>query len=135
VLFPQVTALDAIGPYDVLTRIPGADVELIALEPGPQPTEGGPLALVANRALEEVPTPDVVVMPGGFGTRALMDDERMLSWLRTAHESSRFTTSVCTGALVLAAAGLLDGVDATTHWAFRGTLAELGAQPVEERVV
>ena len=133
--YPKMTALDAIGPYEVLSLLPGADVRWVAPEPGPQPTDHATVALVAEHALEDVPRPEVLVVPGGEGSRALMQDERVLDWIRAVHEESRWTTSVCTGALVLGAAGVLDGVEATTHWAFRDWLGELGARPVAERVV
>lgn len=134
-IFDRLTALDAVGPYEVLSRLPDATVHFIAPEPGPKRTETGMLALVADRALDELPDPDVVVVPGGFGTRALMRDEAMLDWLRRAHDGSSWTTSVCTGSLVLGAAGILDGLRATTHWMLLDALAELGATPVSERVV
>ena len=133
--YPKMTALDAIGPYEVLSLLPGTDVRWVAAQPGPQPTDHATVALVAEHALEDVPRPDVLVVPGGEGSRPLMEDERVLDWVRGVHAESRWTTSVCTGALVLAAAGLLDGVEATTHWAFRDWLGELGARPVAERVV
>jgi transcriptional regulator GlxA family with amidase domain len=110
-------------------------VHFLAAEPGPKRTETGMLALHADRALHELTDPDVIVFPGGFGTRALMHDEQMLDWVRTAHASSQWTTSVCTGALVLAAAGILDGLEATTHWMALDLLAEYGAIPVHRRVV
>jgi len=134
-LYDRFTALDAVGPYDVLARLPGATVTFVAYETGPLRTENGMLALVADRTLEELPEPEVVVVPGGFGTRALLDDERILSWLRRAHESSRFTTSVCTGSLLLGAAGILDGLEATTHWLELETLERFGARPTSQRVV
>ena len=134
-IFDGLTALDAIGPYEVLSRLPDARVEFAALEPGVKRTDNGMLALTAERALDELPHPDVIVMPGGHGTRALMHDGRMLDWVRAAHETSRFTTSVCTGSLVLGAAGILDGLEATTHWAVLDTLGRLGAVPVTRRVV
>jgi putative intracellular protease/amidase len=134
-LFDRFTALDAIGPYEVLSRLPDARVHFLALEPGPKQTENGMLRLVADRALDDLPNPEVVVMPGGYGTRALMGDERMLDWMRAAHETSEWTTSVCTGALVLGAAGILDGLEATTHWASMDALGLLGATPVSRRVV
>jgi transcriptional regulator GlxA family with amidase domain len=93
------------------------------------------LALHADGALEDMPDPDVLVVPGGFGTRPLMKDERMLAWVRQAHETTQWTTSVCTGSLVLGAAGLLDGLEATTHWAAMDILATLGARPAGRRVV
>jgi putative intracellular protease/amidase len=134
-LYDRFTALDAVGPYDVLGRLPGADLAFVAVEPGPVRTEQGTLALTADKALSEVPRPDIVLVPGGFGTRDLFDDEAILGWLREAHEHSKWTTSVCTGSLLLAAAGILDGVEAATHWLARDELAALGAIPVPERVV
>lgn len=133
--FDGITALDAVGPYEVLSALPGADVRFVAGEPGPKRTERGTLALVADHALSDVQAPDVLLVPGGRGNRALMEDPGTLDWIRSAHETTRWTTSVCTGALVLAAAGLLDGLEATTHWVFRERLAELGALPVTDRVV
>ncbi len=134
-LFDRFTALDAVGPYEVLARLPGAEVVFAALEPGPQRTETRSLTILAEAALDEIPQPDVIVFPGGYGTRPLMEDERTLAWLRRAHESSQWTTSVCTGALVLGAAGILRGLEATTHWLELPTLEKLGATPVERRVV
>jgi putative intracellular protease/amidase len=134
-IFNQVTALDAIGPYEVLSRLPGAELKFLSFEPGPVRTDNGMLALHADGALEDMPDPDIFVVPGGFGTRRLMHDERMLAWVRQAHETSQWTTSVCTGSLVLGAAGLLDGLKATTHWAAMDTLATTGARPTGRRVV
>jgi putative intracellular protease/amidase len=134
-IFDRITALDAVGPYEVLSRLPGAEVVFAALEPGPKRSENGALALHADRALADVPSPRIVVVPGGFGTRALMHDERMLDWIRGAHETSDWTTSVCTGALLLGAAGLLRGLRATTHWLALEMLRDLGAEPTGERVV
>jgi transcriptional regulator GlxA family with amidase domain len=134
-IFDQITALDAVGPYEVLSRLPDARVSFIAKEPGPKRTENGMLALVADLALSELPEPDVIVVPGGLGTRALATDEEMLDWLRHAHQHSTWTTSVCTGSLLLAAAGLLDGLKATTHWLQYDLLRPYGAIPVAERVV
>lgn len=134
-IFDGLTALDAIGPYEVLSRLPDAQVHFIAAEPGPKRTDNGMLSLTADGALGALPNPEVVVMPGGRGTRALMHDEQMLDWVRAAHETSEWTTSVCTGALVLGAAGILDGLEATTHWALMDALGRLGATPVNRRVV
>jgi putative intracellular protease/amidase len=134
-IFEKITALDAVGPYEVLSRLPDAEVVFAAQTPGPKRTENGVLALTADAALSDVPDPEVIVVPGGFGTRALMTDEAMLSWLRSAHATSTWTTSVCTGSLLLAAAGLLDGLRATTHWLELETLRQFGAEPVSERVV
>jgi putative intracellular protease/amidase len=134
-LYDRFTALDAVGPYDVLGRIPGAQVTFVAAEPGPVRTEQRSLALVADAPMREYPHPDVVVVPGGFGTRDLFEDDEILGWLREAHEHTKWTTSVCTGSLLLAAAGILDGLEATTHWLARDELAALGAVPVPDRVV
>lgn len=134
-IFDELTALDAVGPYEVLCRVPGASVHFLAVEPGPKRTENGMLALTADLSLAELAAPEVVVFPGGFGTRALTRDEAVLAWLRRAHETSAWTTSVCTGALVLGAAEILDGLHATTHWMELETLREYGAIPTEQRVV
>jgi transcriptional regulator GlxA family with amidase domain len=130
-----LTALDAIGPYEVLSRLPGAKVHFIAIEPGPKRTENGMLALHADLALGQLTSPDVIVVPGGYGTRALAHDEAMLEWVRRAHATSQWTTSVCTGALVLGAAGILEGLEATTHWMALEALERYGAKPVSRRVV
>ena len=134
-LFERFTALDAIGPYEVLSRLPGATVTFVAARPGLVRSDNAMLALQADAALDDLPAPDVVVVPGGMGTRALLDNEEMLGWIRGAHAASTWTTSVCTGSLLLAAAGLLEGLEATTHWAARETLESLGARYVERRVV
>ncbi len=134
-IFDRITALDAVGPYEVLSRMPGARVRFLGQTVGPKRTENEMLALSADMTLDELPEPEVLVIPGGFGTRALMHDEAMLAWLRHAHEHSRFTTSVCTGSLLLAAAGILDGIEATTHWLAFDLLREHGAIPVSRRVV
>jgi transcriptional regulator GlxA family with amidase domain len=134
-LFAKFTALDGIGPYEVLQRIPHFDITFIGHERGVVRSDNEMLGIVVDATFEELPTPDVVVFPGGFGTRALMNDERVLDWVRTAHASSTFTTSVCTGSLVLAAAGLLQGLTATTHWSALDVLSKHGALPTGERVV
>ncbi len=134
-LFPQVTALDAIGPYEVLQRLPGAEVIFVGAERGEVRTDNGKLGLMVDATLDEVPSPEVLVVPGGMGTRPLVKDETILGWIRQVHETSLFTTSVCTGSLLLAAAGLLNGLDATTHWGAKTTLEELGAHYTEQRVV
>jgi len=134
-LYEDFTALDAIGPNEVLAPMPGVTVRWLARAAGPVRSDSGGVAVVADGAYEDVPTPDVVVVPGGSGTQRALDDERLLTWLRAAHETSTWTTSVCTGSLLLAAAGLLDGIDATTHWMYREQLASLGAHPVPDRVV
>ncbi len=135
-LFGQVTALDAVGPYEVLQRLPGAEVVFVGETPGVVRTDNGFLGLCVDAAFAEVPSPEVVVVPGGVGTRSLLEPGTpLLDWLGRVHPGTRYTTSVCTGSLVLAAAGLLDGVTATTHWASADTLESLGAVMCHERVV
>lgn len=134
-LFPKFTALDGIGPYEVLQRIPEIDITFIAAERGIVRSENGMLGIEADATFEEMPSPDLIVFPGGHGTRALVEDESVLEWVRSAHAGTTYTTSVCTGSLVLAAAGLLDGLTATTHWGARDVLTQFGAIPVPDRVV
>lgn len=134
-LFPRFTALDAVGPYEVLQRVPTIDITFLGHARGEVRSENGTLALTADATFEEVPEPDVIVFPGGVGTRPLEHDERILDWVRHAHAGSRYTTSVCTGSLVLGAAGLLAGLTATTHWACYRELAAHGAEPTAQRVV
>ena len=135
-LYEGLTALDAIGPYETLTLLPGARVQFDAKEAGAKRTDSGALALVADYSFAEVTSPDVIVVPGSSNsTRSAMEDAATLQWLRAAHETSQWTTSVCSGALVLAAAGLLKGLKATTHWAAMPLLAAFGAEAVQERVV
>jgi transcriptional regulator GlxA family with amidase domain len=134
-LYDRFTALDAIGPYEVLSRLPGARVTFVAAQPGPVTTDKGMLVLEAERALAELPAPAIVVVPGGPGEVAARAGGEMLEWLRSAAPGCEWLTSVCTGSLILAAAGLLDGVRATSHWLALDELAALGAEPVSERVV
>ncbi|HET9492362.1 MAG TPA: DJ-1/PfpI family protein [Methylomirabilota bacterium] len=134
-IFDGLTALDAIGPYEVLSRLPGARARFVAISAGTYRTDNRQLALVADEPLAAIPHPEIVLVPGGFGTRALMTEPRLLDWLRAAHETSQWTTSVCTGSLLLAAAGILRGLEATTHWLSLERLAEFGARPVSRRVV
>ena len=134
-LFPAVTALDGIGPYEVLQRIPTIDVAFIGHRRGEVRTDNGLLGLTVDATFEEYPEPDVVVFPGGVGSRRLLDDQRVLAWVRHAHRGTLLTTSVCTGSLVLGAAGLLDGLTATTHWSCYAELAATGATPTPQRVV
>ena len=133
-LYDRFTALDVVGPHDVLSSVPGAESVFVAERPGPVASDRGALSIVAERSLEDQLTPDIVVVPGGYGTRLLLDHEPVLSWLRSVHRQTSWTTSVCTGSLLLAAAGLLDGTPASTHWLARDTLASLGARPVRARV-
>ncbi|MEW2077773.1 DJ-1/PfpI family protein [Streptomyces sp. NPDC012403] len=135
VLFDRFTALDAVGPYETLGRLPDAETVFVAERTGPVRTDTGTLAITADRALAEVPHPDVVVVPGGPGQTPQMENEVLLDWLRAADASSAWTTSVCTGSLLLAAAGLLRGRRATSHWLALDHLKRYGAEPTGERVV
>jgi transcriptional regulator GlxA family with amidase domain len=134
-LFPQYTALDAVGPYEVLQRIPSFDIVFVGHDRGEVRSENGMIGLSVDATFEEVASPDVVVFPGGVGTRPLEHDARVLDWVRQAHAGTRFTTSVCTGSVVLGAAGLLRGLTATTHWSCYPELAAHGAEPTPTRVV
>jgi putative intracellular protease/amidase len=134
-IFDRLTALDAVGPYEVLSRVPGARVHFVAERPGAYRTEQGALALLADAALDDMPAPQVVVVPGGMGTRDLLGEGPLLDWLRAVHATSTWTTSVCTGSLLLGAAGILRGLEATTHWGAMDVLRRFGAVPVERRVV
>lgn len=134
-LFEQVTALDAIGPYEVLQRLPGAEVCFVGHSKGEVRTDNGFLGLTVDNTFDEVEDPDIVLVPGGVGTRVLVHDDEILNWIRTTHETSQFTCSVCTGSLLLAAAGVLRGLRATTHFSARQLLAKYGAEPSDDRVV
>ena len=133
--FDEFTALDAIGPYEVLGRIPDVELTFVGKETGEKRSDTGRLGIITDATLDELTDPDVLLIPGGAGNRPLLDDEEVLDWIRAADETSVWTTSVCTGALVLGAAGLLEGKRATTHWAYRERLREYGAEPVAERFV
>jgi putative intracellular protease/amidase len=134
-LYNRFTVLDAIGPYQVLSGIPGAETVFVAEQPGPIRDEVGSLVLSAQASLDDVPRPDVVVVPGGPGQNDQMQDGPVHEWLRAADQASTWTTSVCTGSLILAGAGLLAGRRATTHWLAMDELGALGAKPVGDRVV
>ncbi|MER5943347.1 DJ-1/PfpI family protein [Streptomyces sp. NPDC001928] len=135
VLYDRFTALDIVGPYEAMSRIPDARVDFVAETAGPVRADTGFLALTADKALAEVPHPDIVVVPGGPGTFDQIENETLLDWLRTADSTSTWTTSVCSGSLLLAAAGLLEGRRATTHWLTLDFLSQYGAEPTGERVV
>ena len=135
-LYEGLTALDAVGPYEVLALVPEARVQFVAKEAGPKRTDSGFLSLVADYAFADVPRPDIVLVPGSSSsTGDAMRDRETLDWLRAAHETTQWTTSVCSGALVLAAAGLLAGKRAATHWAAAKYLAQFGAEYAAERFV
>jgi transcriptional regulator GlxA family with amidase domain len=134
-IFDGITALDAVGPYEVLGRPPGWEVEFVGKERGEVRTDSGALGLSVDRALDEVERTDVLLVPGGKGNRPLLRDEQVLEWVRRLDAGTTWTTSVCTGSLVLGAAGLLQGRRATGHWMFLEQLREYGAEPVRERWV
>jgi transcriptional regulator GlxA family with amidase domain len=134
-LYEKLTALDAIGPYEVLRSVPGWEVRFVAVEKGNVRTDSGALGLSADYTLEEVTSPDIVLVPGGEGSEQAMEDEAILAWLRVADAGTRWTTSVCTGSLVLAAAGLLDGKRATSHWLYLERLGRMGVDAVGGRFV
>jgi putative intracellular protease/amidase len=134
-LYEGFTALDAVGPYETLSRLPDATVTFVAAEPGLLRTDVGSLGLMADASLRDVTRPEIVVVPGGPGQVLPMGDAATLDWLRDAHAHSQWTTSVCTGSLILASAGLLEGKRATTHWQAMEFLAAMGVDAVDERVV
>jgi len=133
-VFPNLTQLDLTGPYEVFSRAPGMRVLLIGTQPGPIRSEWG-LTLATDCTLENAPPVDILCVPGGPGVNALLSDDGVLDAIAALGERAAWITSVCTGALVLGAAGLLRGHRATTHWLSHELLSELGATPVEERVV
>jgi cyclohexyl-isocyanide hydratase len=133
-IFPRLTQLDMTGPYEVLARLPDTDVELIAHTREPVATDRG-MQIVPTTSFAECAQLDVVMVPGGPGQQDLMEDEEVLGFLRRQAAGAKYVTSVCTGSLVLAAAGLLKGKRATSHWAAIENLALMGAVPVRERVV
>ncbi len=135
-LYPGFTALDAIGPYAVFTSVPGADVVVCAERKGSLADESALLHFDLEHTFDEVPAPDVLLVPGGLVTRLVAaEGGPIVDWIRTAHETTTYTTSVCTGALLLGAAGVLDGLPATTHWGAYDHLRAHGALPTEQRVV
>ncbi len=136
VAYPGFTALDMIGPYEVLRNLPGADVRFVWHETGPITADSGVLVIGATHTLAETPSPDVILVPGGPSTPVHARDATLLDWLRQAHQTASWTTSVCSGSVILAAAGLLNGRRATGHWLSIPALKPLGAIPVtQERVV
>lgn len=134
-LYEGVTPLDAVGPYEVLAALPGAEVVLVAEKKGEVRTERGFMALVADRDFDEVSAADVLVVPGSTRERVVVEHPRSLAWIRAVHATTRFTASVCTGSIILGAAGLLQGLKATSHWMRVEDLAHYGAIPVQARVV
>ena len=134
-LYQGVTALDAIGPYEVLASMPEANVQFVAKEPGVITTHAGVPVLHANMAFADMPAPDIFLLPGGPDVSQAANDAETIAWIQQAHKTSKYSTSVCTGALILGAAGILDGLSATTHWMFHDALKDFGATPTQQRVV
>ena len=133
--YEGMTALDAIGPHEVLSRLPGVIVKRVAKKAGPIVTDSSQLIVTADYSLEEVSHADVLVVPGGGHATTLQDHPEILAWIRAIHETTTWTTSVCTGSLILGAAGLLKGLPATTHWSVMDRLQRWGAVPMQQRVV
>jgi putative intracellular protease/amidase len=134
-VFDGITALDAVGPYEVLKSVPGWDVTFVGKAPGEVRTDAGSLGLVADVGLAERPAADILLMPGGSGNAWLLDDAEVLDWVRAVDATTKWTTSVCTGSLVLGAAGLLEGRRATGHWMYLDPLRGYGAEPLVGRGV
>jgi putative intracellular protease/amidase len=136
VVYPGFTALDFIGPYEVLRWLPGAEVRFVWHEPGPIIADSGVLVVGATHSFDETPSPDVLLIPGGMTTMEHARDEKVLDWVRQAHKTATWTASVCSGSIILAAAGLLDGKLATSHWAALSALKVMGVTAVgDERIV
>ena len=135
-IYPGFTSLDVVGPYEILHRLPGAQTTFVALEPGPVPNDSGHLSVVAEASIDDVPSPDLLLVGGGMaGTRRAMQEPRILDWIRKAHETTRYTVSVCTGSLILGAAGLLQDKTATSHWGAAEELAKVGATYTDQRYI
>jgi transcriptional regulator GlxA family with amidase domain len=134
-LYDNFTALDCIGPYEVLSRLPGARVRFVSAKGGPVTADTRMLTIQTEASIADVSAPEIVLVPGGPGDEGAAADHRVLAWLKRVHETTKWTLSVCTGSIVLGAAGLLKGLEATTHWSRYDRLAELGAKPVEKRFV
>lgn len=133
VVYPGYTALDFVGPYEVLHRMPDADVRFVWHETGPVPADSGVLLVGATHTFDETPSPDVVLVPGGMTSTEHAGDAALLDWIRRAHETATWTVSVCSGSVILAAAGLLTGRRATSHWLMLPALRPFGVTPVGDR--
>jgi transcriptional regulator GlxA family with amidase domain len=135
VLYPRFTALDIVGPFQTLVDVPGLDVFFVAVEKGPVVDHTGKLTLEATHSFDEVDALDVLVVPGGFADRYIDRSDSVVQFVEKIHPTTTWTTSVCTGSIYLAHAGILDGLTATTHWASYDRLRDLGAVPTEQRVI
>jgi transcriptional regulator GlxA family with amidase domain len=133
-LYNGLTVLDAVGPYEVLAQLPNVDIRFVARQKGAVRSDGA-MSVIADYDFDEVTAPNIIVVPGGFGTLAAMSDLPTRAWLQKVHQTSLYTTSVCSGSLILAAAGLLKGLKATCHWNYLERLKQFGAEPTAERVV
>ncbi|MGV0799940.1 DJ-1/PfpI family protein, partial [Mycolicibacterium elephantis] len=135
-VYPGYTALDFIGPYEVLRNLPDTEVRFVWHEPGPVAADSGVLLIGATHSFDETPSPDIILIPGGGTTFEHARDEKVLDWVRRAHQTSTWTTSVCSGSVILAAAGVLEGRRATSHWMALQTLRSFGVEPVgDQRIV
>ena len=133
-LFDNVNALDVVGPCEVLSKIPDTAIKYVAKEPGPKKTHAQ-IKLIADYALKDISKPDILLIPGGEGLKSIIGDEQIINWIINCHKTTKWTVSVCTGALVFGAAGILKGLKATTHWVQLPCLEDFGAKPQKERVV
>ena len=134
-IFDKITVLDIVGPTELLSWVPGSEIVWVGKEIGPIRAAPTGLAITIEHTLDEVSSADILIIPGGPGVRLLLQDEKVLDWVRKVHATTRWTTSVCTGSLLLGAAGLLKGLEATTHWNAAATLESFGAKYLEKRVV
>jgi transcriptional regulator GlxA family with amidase domain len=133
-IFDNINSLDMVGPCEVLSKIPGSVIKYVSTEPGPKSTDIG-IKIIADYSLEQVQKPDILLVPGGRGIKQLTSDNNVINWLNNCHKTTKWTASICTGALLLGAAGILKGLKATTHWVRLSHLEEFGAKPQKERVV
>lgn len=134
-LYKNMTVLDAIGPYEVLSRMPGTQVRFVAEETGPVLADTKALSLVAEASIDDIKEADILLIPGGPGDKAVRENAKVLDWVKAIHETTQLTLSVCSGSLILGAAGILDGEQATSHWAVLDDLKAYGATPQQGRYV
>ncbi len=134
-IFDKITVLDIVGPIEVLSWVPGAEIVWVGKEKGPIRAAPTGLAMTVEHSLDDVTSADILIIPGGPGVRLLLKDEKVLDWVRKIHATTKWTATVCTGSLLLGAAGLLKGLEATTHWNSTPTLESFGAKYHERRVI